>query len=105
MNDAESTICLCMIVRDDAAVIERCLTSVRGVIDSWVICDTGSTDATQDVVRREREWQNFGANRTELMALARGRADYLLLLDPDMTLEQRSPLGQLTAGSYLVRET
>src|SRR5919108_4103124 len=46
-----TTIALCMIVRDEAAVIERCLASVRPHIDAWVICDTGSVDDTPDRVR------------------------------------------------------
>ncbi len=33
----KSTVCLNMIVRDEAHVIERCLASVRPYIDSWVI--------------------------------------------------------------------
>ncbi len=46
------SVCLCMIVKVEAGVTERCLESVRGVVDYWVICDTGSTDGTEDVVRR-----------------------------------------------------
>jgi hypothetical protein len=102
-----------MIVKDEAEILARCFASCRDLIDHWVICDTGSTDGTQDVIRREmddipgelheRPWVNFGANRTELMALARGKADYLLLLDADMTVAQPDPLGPLTAGSYLLR--
>jgi glycosyltransferase involved in cell wall biosynthesis len=91
------SICLAMIVRDEAAVIERCIESVRDRVDTWVICDTGSSDGTPDLVRRaldgipgelhERPWVDFGHNRSELLELARGKADYLLLLDADMTAE------------------
>jgi len=108
------SMCLCMIVKDEAGVIERCLGSVRGIIDYWVICDTGSTDGTQDLVRRslegipgelhERPWVDFGHNRTELMELARSKADYLLLLDADMTISyDRAPLHSLDADSYMIR--
>lgn len=111
---AGSTICLCMIVRDESAVIERCLASVRELIDAWVICDTGSVDGTQAVIERalagirgqlyERPWVDFGHNRSELMALARGAADYLLLLDADMTVAVEGPLpAALSADSYLLR--
>jgi glycosyltransferase involved in cell wall biosynthesis len=41
-----------MIVRDESAVIERLLASVHGTIDTWVICDTGSTDGTQAIIRQ-----------------------------------------------------
>ena len=92
----DSTIALAMIVRDEAEVIGRCIESVRERIDYWVICDTGSTDATREIVRdalagvpgelHQRKWVDFGHNRTELLRLARGKADYLLLLDADMTV-------------------
>jgi predicted GH43/DUF377 family glycosyl hydrolase len=39
------------------------------------------------------------------MGLGRGAADYLLLIDADMTVEQRAPLGELGADAYLLRET
>ncbi|MEZ5824771.1 MAG: glycosyltransferase family 2 protein [Geminicoccaceae bacterium] len=94
--DGRSTVCLNMIVRNEAHVIERCLRSVMGVIDCWVIVDTGSNDGTQDLIRRvmagipgelhERPWVNFGHNREEALALAEDRADYLLFIDADETL-------------------
>jgi tetratricopeptide (TPR) repeat protein len=103
-----------MIVKDEAAVIGRCLRSTQGLIDAWVICDTGSTDGTQQLIHdalsdlpgelHERPWIDFGRNRTELMALAQGRADYLLLIDADMTVTYESDhLRHLGADSYMLR--
>jgi tetratricopeptide (TPR) repeat protein len=90
-----SSVCLVAIVKDEAAIIRRCLDSCRGLIDGYSIVDTGSTDGTQDLIRGhdipgdlyEREWVNFGVNRSQALELARGKADYLLLLDADMTVE------------------
>ncbi len=111
---ARPALCLCMIVKDEAEVIERCLASCRDLIDYWVICDTGSTDGTQEIIREylkdvpgelfEQKWVNFGHNRSEMLAKAERKADYLLLLDADMTLNQDSPLPELVADSYLVRQ-
>jgi tetratricopeptide (TPR) repeat protein len=94
---ASPTICLNMIVKDEAHVIRRCLDSVRPFIDSWVIVDTGSSDGTQQVIREhfagvpgelhERPWRGFGASRSEAIELARGKADYLFFIDADDVLE------------------
>lgn len=107
------SICLCMIVKNEAGVIERCLASVRDLVDTWVISDTGSTDGTQQLVCRaldgipgelhEEPWVNFGHNRTLNIQHARGRADYLLLLDADHVVRQDGSLHRLTADAYMLR--
>jgi GR25 family glycosyltransferase involved in LPS biosynthesis len=104
------SICLCMIVRNEAGVIERLAESVKQVIDTWVICDTGSIDGTPDQVRNAfegipgelyfDEWQDFGTNRTLMIERARNRADYLLLLDADETLHVQGDLPFLNADAY-----
>jgi Glycosyl transferase family 2 len=103
---------LAMIVRDCAAVLERCLVAARPLISSWTIIDTGSSDGTPRLVREvlagipgrlyRSEWRDFAHNRTELMRRA-GGADYLLLLDADTELRQRGPLPELTADIGMVR--
>ncbi|MER6520518.1 glycosyltransferase [Streptomyces sp. NPDC001553] len=102
-----------MIVKNEAAVIERCLDSVRHLIDTWVISDTGSTDATRQLIHtalhgipgelREEPWVDFGHNRSLNIGHALGRADYLLLLDADHVLSPDGPLPPLTADSYMLR--
>jgi glycosyltransferase involved in cell wall biosynthesis len=94
---SKATICLNMIVKDEAHVIRRCLDSVRPFIDHWVIVDTGSRDGTQDLIRDylkdlpgeliERPWVDFAHNRSEALAAARDKADYVLVIDADETLE------------------
>lgn len=94
---AKETICLNMIIKDEKAVIERCLNSVKGVIDYWVIVDTGSSDGTQEIVKKtmkgipgelhERPWVNFGHNRNEALTLAQGKGDYVLFIDADEQLQ------------------
>ncbi|MCC6127739.1 MAG: glycosyltransferase, partial [Chlamydiae bacterium] len=87
------TICLNMIVKNEAHVIRRCLMAVRDHIDYWVIVDTGSDDETQEIIREclrgypgelhERGWVNFEHNRNEALAIARSKADYTLFVDAD----------------------
>jgi glycosyltransferase involved in cell wall biosynthesis len=92
-----TTIGLCMIVKNEASVIERCLRSVRPLVDYAVIEDTGSTDDTQRVISNylaeeglpgeifEEPWQDFAWNRS--LALERLRQqpaiDYALIMDAD----------------------
>ncbi len=93
----KQTVCLNMIVKNEAPVIRRCLESVRPLIDSWVIVDTGSADGTQDIIREtlrglpgelhERPWVNFAHNRNEALELARGGGDYLFLIDADEVVQ------------------
>jgi glycosyltransferase involved in cell wall biosynthesis len=105
-------ICLAMIVKDEAPVIARCLQSVRPVIHHWIVCDTGSADATPDLVRallhdlpgtlHDRPWVDFAHNRSEALALARPHADYTLVIDADDVLELPPGfrLPQLAADCY-----
>ncbi|WP_405947977.1 glycosyltransferase [Streptomyces prunicolor] len=109
----QQTLCLCMIVKNESLVIERCLEAVRPLVDYWVISDTGSTDGTQDLIRKvldgvpgelhEEPWVDFGHNRTRNIQHARGKADYLLTLDADHVMRQDATLPRLTAGSYMLR--
>ncbi|MBN1605592.1 MAG: glycosyltransferase family 2 protein [Polyangiaceae bacterium] len=109
------TVCLNMIVKNEAYVIRRCLDSALPHISSWVIVDTGSTDDTRELVCQhlasvpgelhERPWRHFGHNRTEALDLARGKADYILVLDADEVLEVPSGFAWpvLTADAYLAQ--
>ena len=113
-NKPKKKICLCMIVKNEAPVIRRCLDSVHSIIDYWVIVDTGSTDGTQDIIREhlkelpgelhERPWRDFAHNRSEALTLARPHADYSLIIDADDALEFPAgfQLPELTADSYVL---
>lgn len=92
--------CLVMIVKNEAAIMERCLRSVAAVgVTHYSIADTGSTDGTPEVIRRVAEelgmtgevhhvaWESFGQARTEAYRLARGKAEWLITLDADHVLE------------------
>jgi len=106
------SICLTMIVRDEAHIVGEVLDATAPYIDYWVVVDTGSTDGTQDLIRsrmqrlgipgelHERPWRDFGYNRSEALTLAQGRADYLWMMDADDTVIGVPPFGGLTADCY-----
>jgi glycosyltransferase involved in cell wall biosynthesis len=95
-------IALAMIVKNEAHIIKRCLDSVLPYIDAWCICDTGSTDGTQDIIRQvmaglpgilyEHPWRDFGWNRSRALDGARKLgADYIMTLDADEVLVVHDP--------------
>ena len=45
-------ISLCMIVKNEAAILSRCLDSVCDLMDEIIIVDTGSTDDTKAVAAK-----------------------------------------------------
>lgn len=106
-----------MIVKDEAHVIARCLTSIAPVIDTWLIVDTGSTDGTPEVIEAffraagkpgqlvQRPWRDFGTNRTEALELARPLADYCLFIDADEVWSAPDDfrLPELSADAYRVQ--
>ncbi len=110
-----NSIVLSIIVKNEAAVIARCLESVRPLLSAWVVVDTGSTDRTREIVRESlrdipgevvcRPWKNFGHNRSEALALSRDRGEYSLVIDADDTLEFAPDvkLSELTLDSYTLR--
>ena len=93
------TLCLNMIVKNESRVIRRMLESVYPILDSYCICDTGSTDNTVEIIEsffREKNipgkvihepFRNFEYNRSfALKACDEIDADRILLMDADMVL-------------------
>jgi len=95
-----------MIVKDETHIIEQCLRSIAKYVDRYDITDTGSTDGTQDLIRRTMEelgvpgevhqsdWKGFGdhagnmGSRTEAIKNAeKSGADYAWMIDADDYIE------------------
>lgn len=117
-----------MIIKNESRIIKRCLDSVAPIVDYMTICDTGSEDGTQEIVRDffaahpkikgqlfQHEWKHFGHNRSLSMDVAaQTGADYIFTIDADMIveLEAKGPpekatediKRQLTLDQYLVEQ-
>jgi glycosyltransferase involved in cell wall biosynthesis len=103
-----------MIVKNESEVIERCLRSVLPILSYWTVVDTGSTDGTQDIVRKvlkdvpgelfERPWVDFSTNRNEAISLSIGKSSHVLVIDADDVLELATgfSLPPLTEDAYTV---
>ncbi|HEY9841242.1 MAG: glycosyltransferase family 2 protein [Candidatus Sericytochromatia bacterium] len=82
------TLSVCMIVRDEADCLVRCLASVSPVASEIVVVDTGSLDATPAIAAAhgarvlDYAWhQDFAAARN--FSLDQARGDWILVIDAD----------------------
>src|SRR3989344_8877263 len=94
-------ISLCMIVRNEAVNIEKCLDSVKCVVNEAVIVDTGSADNTEEVVKAacrrfkinckivDFKWvDDFSAARNE--SIRHATKEWVFTIDADEVLDSRS---------------
>lgn len=100
-NMDKQTICLNMIVKDEECVILNTLDNLCKNVqfDYWVICDTGSSDNTKQLIIDyfshknipgeliEHTWKNFGYNRNLALKAAFHKSDYLFIFDADDSIQ------------------
>lgn len=98
-------ISLCMIVKNEADTLARCLQSVRGVADEIIVVDTGSTDSTVSIARSfgariiPFTWNgDFASARNAGLAVAQGT--WILVLDADEELEPGSKKELLVCAEH-----
>lgn len=82
------TISLCMIVKNEEEVLERCLTSVKDLVEEIIIVDTGSTDKTKEIAHKftnkiyDFAWiDDFSAARN--FSFSKATQEYQLWMDAD----------------------
>ena len=108
------TLSLCMIVKNEADNLEKCLSLARPHVDEIVVVDTGSTDGTRGIAKKyadvfdEIEWPgSFSVARNHSLSLA--NSDYILILDGDEYIEDpeawkkiRNSLGVLDIAALVL---
>ncbi|MBQ7918945.1 MAG: glycosyltransferase family 2 protein, partial [Lachnospiraceae bacterium] len=89
------SVSLCMIVKNEEAVLRRCLDSVADLMDEIIIVDTGSTDKTKAIAGEytdkvyDFEWINdFSAARN--FAFSKANRDYIYSADADEVLDEEN---------------
>jgi len=110
------TVSLCMIVRDEEAMLPRCLAAVRDHVDELIVVDTGSTDRTVEIA------ESFGARvlhhtwtgdfaQARNVSLDAATGDWLMYLDADEVLVEedgprlRELLGNTWREGFFLVET
>jgi len=87
------SISLCMIMRDEEAVLARCLDSVQGLVDEIIIVDTGSKDRSVEIAKSYGAqvyfdpWQD-DFSRPRNIGLEKARGQWILVMDPDEVLKR-----------------
>lgn len=86
------TISLCMIVKNEEAVLARCLDSIADLMDEMIIVDTGSSDRTKEIARKytskiyDFKWNgNFSDARN--FSFSKATCDYIYCADADEVLD------------------
>jgi len=105
---------LCLIVRDEAAMLPDFLTATADLRDEFIAVDTGSADATVDLLQAAGAtvirvpWQDdFATARNASLAAATG--DWVLILDaderprPELVAEIRDVIGDPAIGAATLR--
>jgi len=89
---------VCMIVKNEALTLERCLLSLQGVADEIIVVDTGSTDNTVEIAESfgakifSFAWDNdFSHARNESLRHAQGK--WILVIDADEYLDEQKKQG------------
>lgn len=103
------TISLCMIVKNEEAVLARCLESIADLMDEIIIVDTGSTDRTKEIAARytskiyDYKWTNdFSAARN--FSFSKATMEYIYTADADEILDQENHARFLRLKNFLLPE-
>lgn len=87
------TVSLCMIVKNEEKILERCLSCLADLMDEVIIVDTGSTDGTKQIASKytdriyDFQWEDdFSAARNYAFSKATG--DYIYSADADEILDE-----------------
>ena len=85
-------ICVSMILKDEAHCIEKTIDSCDPWVDRWCILDTGSTDGTQDLLKKklggklelyEEPFVDFATSRNRALDLCGRASEFILMLSAD----------------------
>jgi len=108
----DNLVCLTMIVKNAGPLLEKVLLDNIDHFDRWCILDTGSTDGTQDLVKRvlinkkgklfEEPFVNFKISRNRCLELAGYTCKFILMLDDTYSLQGnlRSFLNEIRGDQF-----
>lgn len=85
-----------MVIRDEATFLKRCLESIKPLVDTYEIVDSSPSsisEQSESIVRETLnsvqggyhrcKWVSEAYNRNIAFQFARGKSEYLLMIEPD----------------------
>ena len=111
------SICLNMIVKNESHIIKKTLINIIKYVklDYWVICDTGSSDNTINIIQNffdelnipgelhKHTWRDFSYNRNLALSNAFNKTDYIFIFDADDEIHGDFKIPYLKNDSYSVK--
>jgi glycosyltransferase involved in cell wall biosynthesis len=92
--ERKASVSLCMIVKNEEKYIEKCLLSVKDIVNEMIIVDTGSTDNTISIAQNfsvkivNYAW-NDSFSEARNFSISKANCDWILLLDADEEFEKK----------------
>lgn len=88
------TVSLCMIVKNEQQVLQRCIESIKDFTDEIIIVDTGSTDLTKEIAQKYGSVYDFkwcdDFSKARNFAFSKAKSDYIMWLDADDVIKKES---------------
>ena len=89
------TISACMIVKNEEKFLQQCLDSINNLVDEIIIVDTGSSDKTKEIAKKNKKakmfdftWNNNFADARNF-SISKATKDWILWIDADETIAEK----------------
>lgn len=92
-----ATISVCMIVKNEEAVLARCLDSLQGLYEELIIVDTGSGDGTKEIAAKYTDriydfaWTGSFSDARNF-SFSKASCDYIYAADADEVVDEENRL-------------
>ncbi len=89
------TVSLCMIVKNEEKILDRCLSSLAPLVDEMIIADTGSTDRTKEIASSYTDqiydyvWDN-DFSKARNFVFSKASMEYIYSADADEVLDREN---------------